>query len=205
MKNITDESFKKYGRILNLDTTEFVETMLKKDSIPEGTAYVASDPDLEKLPLFKQLQTEVYGDVPIEFGYCNGRNNKLNAVEYHRCSEIDIAATDLILMLGLQQDINYDNNTYETSKIEQFFIPAGTAVELYATTLHFAPSRQNNEEFRCGIVHVPPQQYKPPSMDAQSAPPNAALPDESSFPPCGCRESGRQAWSACRAPYCTGQ
>ena len=101
---------------LNLDTTEFVETMLKKDSIPEGTAYVASDPDLEKLPLFKQLQTEVYGDVPIEFGYCNGRNNKLNAVEYHRCSEIDIAATDLILMLGLQQDINYDNNTYETSK-----------------------------------------------------------------------------------------
>lgn len=30
MKNITDESFKKYGRILNLDTTEFVETMLKK-------------------------------------------------------------------------------------------------------------------------------------------------------------------------------
>ena len=154
MKNITDESFKKYGRILNLDTTEFVETMLKKDSIPEGTAYVASDPDLEKLPLFKQLQTEVYGDVPIEFGYCNGRNNKLNAVEYHRCSEIDIAATDLILMLGLQQDINYDNNTYETSKIEQFFIPAGTAVELYATTLHFAPSRQNNEEFRCGIVII---------------------------------------------------
>ena len=50
--------------------------------------------------------------------------------------------------------INYDNNTYETSKIEQFFIPAGTAVELYATTLHFAPSRQNNEEFRCGIVLI---------------------------------------------------
>ena len=63
MKNITDESFKKYGRILNLDTTEFVETMLKKDSIPEGTAYVASDPDLEKLSLFKQLQTEVFAMV----------------------------------------------------------------------------------------------------------------------------------------------
>ena len=130
--------------------TEYDEKKLKKHQ----TAVVASDPDLEKLPLFKQLQTEVYGDVPIEFGYCNGRNNKLNAVEYHRCSEIDIAATDLILMLGLQQDINYDNNTYETSKIEQFFIPAGTAVELYATTLHFAPSRQNNEEFRCGIVLI---------------------------------------------------
>ena len=154
MKNVTDESFKKYGKILDLDTKEFVEVMMKKDTIMEGTVYKASDPEFEQLPLFTQLQKEVYGDVPIEFGYCNGRNNKLNAVEYHRCSEIDIAATDLILMLGCQQDINYENNTYETEKIEQFFIPAGTAVELYATTLHFAPSRENNEEFRCGIVLI---------------------------------------------------
>lgn len=154
MKNITDESFKKYGRILDLDTNEFVDVMLKKEAVPAGTVYKASDPDLEKLPLFKQLQEEIYGDVPIEFGYCNGRNNKLNAVEYHRCSEIDIAATDLILMLGCQQDIDYTNNTYNTANIEQFFIPAGTAVELYATTLHFAPSRKNNEEFRCGIVLI---------------------------------------------------
>ena len=154
MKKVTDESFKKYGRILDLDTKEFVEVMMKKDTGMEGTVYKASDPDFEQLPLFTQLQKEVYGDVPIEFGYCNGRNNKLNAVEYHRCSEIDIAATDLILMLGCQQDINYANNTYETEKIEQFFIPAGTAVELYATTLHFAPSRENNEEFRCGIVLI---------------------------------------------------
>ncbi|SNU95889.1 Uncharacterised protein [Megamonas hypermegale] len=154
MKKVTDESFKKYGRILDLDTKEFVEVMMKKDTVMEGTVYKASDPDFEQLPLFTQLQKEVYGDVPIEFGYCNGRNNKLNAVEYHRCSEIDIAATDLILMLGCQQDINYANNTYETEKIEQFFIPAGTAVELYATTLHFAPSRENNEEFRCGIVLI---------------------------------------------------
>lgn len=154
MKKVTDESFKKYGRILDLDTKEFVEVMMKKDTVMEGTVYKASDPDFEQLPLFTQLQKEVYGDVPIEFGYCNGRNNKLNAVEYHRCSEIDIAATDLILMLGCQQDINYANNTYKTEKIEQFFIPAGTAVELYATTLHFAPSRENNEEFRCGIVLI---------------------------------------------------
>ena len=154
MKSVTDKSFLKYGRILNLNTDEFVKVMQEKASIETGTAYVASDPELEKLPLFKQLQDEIYGDVPIEFGWCNGHNNKLNAIEYHRCSEIDIAATDLILMLGMQQDIDYTNNTYEADKIEQFFIPAGTAVELYATTLHFAPSRQNNKEFRCGIVLI---------------------------------------------------
>ena len=36
--------------------------------------------------------------------------------------------------------------------IECFFVPAGTAVELYATTLHYAPCKENNEEFRCGVV-----------------------------------------------------
>lgn len=172
MNNVTDKSFLKYGRILDLDTTKFIKTMQAKAPIKEGTAYVASDPDLEKLPLFKQLQDEVYGGVPIEFGWCNGHNHKLNAIEYHRCSEIDIAATDLILMLGSQQDINYTNNTYETSKIEKFFIPAGTAVELYATTLHFAPSRANDEEFRCGIVLIKdtnlPLEVKPQNLAGEN-------------------------------------
>lgn len=152
MYQVSDKEFKQYGRILPLDVSEFQKVMLAKDEVTEGTAYQASDPDLEKLPLFAKLRDEVYGGMPIEFGWCNGRNKKLNAVEYHRSSEIDIAATDLILMLGRQQDIDYKNNTYETAKIEKFFIPAGTAVELYATTLHFAPCRADGKEFRCGVV-----------------------------------------------------
>lgn len=172
MKTITDKSFLKYGRVLNLNTDEFIKVMQAKKAIENGTAYVASDPELEKLSLFKQLQNEIYGGVPIEFGWCSGHNNKLNAVEYHRCSEIDIAATDLILMLGNQQDIDYVHNTYETSKIEQFFIPAGTAVELYATTLHFAPARQHDEEFRCGIVLIKdtnlPLEVKPNNLNGEN-------------------------------------
>ena len=30
--------------------------------------------------------------------------------------------------------------------------PAGTAVELYATTLHYAPCGVDDREFRCGVV-----------------------------------------------------
>lgn len=152
MKKVTDIEFKPYGRVLNLDTDAFVQTMEAKEKIAEGVVYEPSDADLEKLPLFTQIQDEVFGELDVEFGYCNGYNNKLNAVEYHRSSEIDIAATDLILMLGRQQDIDYSNNTYETKNIELFFVPKGTAIELYATTLHYAPCRQNNEEFRCGVV-----------------------------------------------------
>ena len=152
MKSVLDVEFKSYGKVLDLDTKAFVATMLAKDSIKSGVVYEPSDKDLEALPLFAQLQNEVYGNLPVEFGYCSGRNEKLNAVEYHRSSEVDIAATDLILMLGRQQDIDYNSNTYATKNIEQFFVPAGTAVELYATTLHYAPCRKNNEEFRCGVV-----------------------------------------------------
>ena len=108
-------------RVLDVDTAEFVATMKAKEAIKEGVVYEPSDADLEALPLFKQMQDEVYGGLEVEFGFCSGYNNKLNAVEYHRSSEIDIAATDLILMLGRQQDIDYTNNTYETKNIECFF------------------------------------------------------------------------------------
>ena len=55
-------------------------------------------------------------------------------------------------MVGRQQDIDPETLTYETSKVECFFVPAGTAVELYATTLHFAPCGIDGEEFRCGVA-----------------------------------------------------
>ncbi|HJF85740.1 MAG TPA: DUF4867 family protein [Megamonas hypermegale] len=152
MKSVMDKEFKQYGRVLNLDTAQFVQTMLAKDPIKEGVVYEPSDADLEKLPLYQQMQDEVFGGMEVEFGFCSGYNEKLNAVEYHRSSEIDIAATDLVLMLGRQQDIDYGNNTYETKNVELFFVPQGTAVELYATTLHYAPCRENGAEFRCGVV-----------------------------------------------------
>lgn len=72
-------------------------------------------------------------------------------MEYHRSSEIDIAVTDLILLLGCQQDIQ-EGDVYDTSKIEAFFVPAATAVELYATTLHYAPCTARKGGFRCAII-----------------------------------------------------
>ncbi|TCS80898.1 DUF4867 family protein [Pectinatus cerevisiiphilus] len=172
MKSVLDNSFNDYGKIIKIDTTTFIKTMAGKDAIKDGVVYEASDKALEMLPLFKKIQNEVFGGLNIEFGFCSGRNNKLNAVEYHRSSEIDIAATDLILMLGRQQDIDYSNNTYKTENIELFFVPQGTAVELYATTLHYAPCRQNGEEFRCGVV-LPkgtnmPLPEKPSSLDGEN-------------------------------------
>ena len=106
---------------------------------------------LEALAVAKDLTESAYGGLPIQIGYCNGNNKKLNAVEYHRSSEVDIAVNDLILLIGRQQDIEADF-TYDTAKIEAFYVPAGTAVELYATTLHYAPCSAGEDGFRCVVV-----------------------------------------------------
>ena len=150
--DVTDEKFKKYGRIVqNIDFSQLVEVINEKTPLPDGVAYEPSVAVLEELPVYQELSTKAYGELEIEIGYCNGHNELLNAVEYHRSSEINVAATDAILILGSQQDIT-DDYTYDPSKVELFRVPAGTAVELYATCLHYAPCSANPEGFRCVIV-----------------------------------------------------
>lgn len=148
---ITDNAFRKYGRVIgDIDFSELLKEM-EDTPVPEDVIYVPSVEGLEELPVFWELQEKTYGELPIQIGYCNGHNKKLNALEYHRSSEIDIAVNDLVVMLGSQQDITEDF-TYDTSKVEAFRIPAGTAVELYATTLHYAPCNIGDKGFRCVIV-----------------------------------------------------
>lgn len=152
IKQITDPSFRKYGRIIkDVDFSGLVEKLTTDTPLPEDVVYVASVPELEALPVFADLKTKVFGELPIQVGYCNGHNHKLNAFEYHRCSEINIAAMDAVLILGAQQDITEDF-TYDTSKAEAFLLPKGTAVEVYATTLHYAPCNQGDAGFKVSVV-----------------------------------------------------
>ena len=153
MKTVMDAEFNVYGRVLDVDTQDFVKTINARPATPQGeVVYEPSVAEFEQLPLSQTMEKIVYGEMPMEFGHCSGWNEKLNALEYHRSSEIDIAATDLILMLGRQQDIAPEDYTYDTKNVECFLVPAGTAVELYATTLHFAPCGVDGQEFRCGVV-----------------------------------------------------
>ncbi|SEJ82525.1 protein of unknown function [Propionispira arboris] len=152
MKQVTDKAFTKYGRVLELDCREISTVMETSTPLPDDVVYTPSESRLEKLSAFKVLEEEIYGGMPIQFGYCNGDNHLLNAVEYHRSSEVDIAITDLILILGWQPDVDLKDYSYDTGKMEMFFVPAGTTVELYATTLHYAPCSAAGGKFRCGIV-----------------------------------------------------
>lgn len=151
IKKVTDAAFKKYGRVIShVDVAELVAA-LKETPIPADVVYEPSVESLEKLPVKEELSSVIYGEMPIQIGYCNGHNKKLNALEYHRDSEINIAAEDAVLMLGSLQDVEADF-TYDTSKVEAFLVPAGTAVEIYATTLHYAPCHVEDGGFQVAVV-----------------------------------------------------
>ena len=150
--DVTDERFKKYGKVVkDIDFSGLVKVMEEETPLPDDVAYVPGFEPLEALPVMKELTEKTYGELPIQIGYCNGHNSMLNALEYHRNSEINVAATDAILILGSQQDIT-DDFTYDTALAEAFLLPKGTAVEIYATTLHYAPCGVGDAGFKVTIV-----------------------------------------------------
>lgn len=144
IQKVTDPAFRKYGKVLEGYNFSALLKEMKHTPVPEDVVYVPSVEELEALEVEKDLRNRAFGGLPVEIGYCNGHNKKLNAVEYHRNSEINVAVTDLVLLIGHQQDVEPDF-TYDTSKIEAFLVPAGTGIEVYATTLHYAPCHVNEE------------------------------------------------------------
>lgn len=169
---LSDTMFFKYGRVLtDFDFSELNEYMVNESKIPEeGNVYVASVEEMESKKIFHKMKDIVYGGMDIQIGYCNGNNSFLNGLEYHKGSEVNFAVTDFVLQLGQVQDIA--NNQYDSKNVEAFLVPKGTAIELYQTTLHFAPCKLSDTGFKC-IVILPsgtntPLDSKPESNDLES-------------------------------------
>ena len=152
IQNVADASFGPYGKMLEgYDVGRLLKEMEHTPLPTDEVIYIPSVEELEILPVAEEFTNRGYGGLPIQIGYCNGNNKKLNALEYHRSSEINVAVTDLILLIGKQQDISADL-TYDTENVEAFLVPAGTVIEVYATTLHYAPCSVDENGFRCVVV-----------------------------------------------------
>lgn len=153
IQSVYDKAFQSYGKIIkDFECRDILEVM-KNIKVTEEVSYVASEAKLEACISAQNITYSLYGGMPIQIGYCNGYNKKLNAFEYHRDSEINVAVTDMIFILEKQQDIEQDF-TYDTNKAEAFLVPAGTVVEIYATTLHYAPCHVQKDGFKC-VVALP--------------------------------------------------
>ena len=147
---VTDKEFDTFGKVLDIDTKEIIEVAEKTEMPSEGSLYVASHEEFEKLPVMKTVQNEYFGGMPTQLGYCYGHSNMLNALEWHKCSEINIAVTDLILLLGDVRDIE-EGNKYNSDKVKAFKVLKGEAIEVYATTLHFCPIETSKTGFGCVV------------------------------------------------------
>lgn len=166
---VMDRAFEPYGRILTgYDFSDVIANLRDKVDAPaDCVVYVPGCDVLENTASMDVLSKNVYGGMPIQIGYCNGVNTKLNCFEYHRDSEINICATDCVLLLAKQQDCM--NREIDSLEAEAFFVPAGTAVEIYATTLHYAPcSARLGDKFKVAIVLPKGTNYDLAGFEAKS-------------------------------------
>lgn len=150
--SVFDPEFKSYGKVLEgYDTLELTDAMKK---IPMPSAGVSYEPSIQKLEnqhIFLELSDRGFGGMPIQLGMCWGYNTRLNCLEYHRDSEINIGSSAFILLLARQDEIQ--GGQLDTALVKAFYVPAGAVVEVYATTLHYAPCYTDaSEGFRVAVV-----------------------------------------------------
>jgi len=150
--SVYDDEFRAYGRVLAGYDTRELQAAMSAIQLPEtGTAYEPGIPVLEKCTVFKEIQARAYGGMPIQLGMCWGRNRKLNCLEYHRDSELNIGTDDYILLLARQEEIR--DWELDTAAVKAFRAPAGAVVEVRATTLHYAPCHVDETSgFRVAVV-----------------------------------------------------
>ena len=152
IKSVFDREFAPYGKVLEGYDTTYLLAAMNTIPMPEsGTAYEPSIPALEECGIYGQFQNNAYGGMPIQLGMCWGHNTKLNCLEYHRDSEVNVGTSEFVLLLAKQDEIA--DGILDTALVKAFRVPAGVPVEVYATTLHYAPCHVDEVEgFRVAVV-----------------------------------------------------
>ena len=147
--SVHDPLFASYGQVVTglEDAVSQILPVLAGIPLPEGTGYVPTEPLLQDLPAAEVIRDHCFGGMPTEIGWCCGNNRKLNCLEYHRDSEFNLSPDDFILLLAKQDEIV--DGVLDTPKVKAFLVPAGTLVEVFATSLHYAPCcAGDNKSFR---------------------------------------------------------
>ena len=151
--DVYSPEFSTFGRIIKaLDTDELIGEAKKIENPAEGSSYLPSVESFEALRIAETVENEIFGSLRTQVGYCWGHNSRFNATEWHKGSELNVAVTPLVLILGHVWDI--EDGKIDSSKFAAFYVPAGTAVEVYETTLHFCPCEVDAHGFGC-IVALP--------------------------------------------------
>lgn len=151
--SVYDPEFAEYGQVIDGmdDVAAQIINVLKDAPCPEGVEYVPEYAPMQALSAQQIVSDNLYGGMPVQLGWCNGHNTKLNCLEYHKDSEYNLGVSDFILLVAKQGQI--ENGVLDTAKVVAFKAPAGVIVECYATTLHYAPcSAKLGDGFRVMVA-----------------------------------------------------
>jgi len=157
--SVFDKEFSQYGEVIkDADVEELCKAAEKIEMPEKGVKYFPGVESLENVSNAKEIKERFFGFLPAQIGYCYGSNSVLDSTEWHTSSEFNVAVTDVILLLANRWQIK--NNKIDSSEFKGFFVPKGTVIETYATTLHYTPCEADENGF--GWVVILPQNTNTP-------------------------------------------
>lgn len=147
IKSIKDKSFQTFGKIIDEDVSDVIAYVSTNVHPPKlGNRYQPSVPAVEQFSSVQKISQKVYGYMEVMAGVVSGHNHVFNGIEYHQGSETIIAVSDYILVVGHLWEMK--DKTYDSSLCQIFYVPQGTIVECYSTTLHYTPICVSDEGFK---------------------------------------------------------
>ena len=84
--SVYDAAFAPYGRVVEGYPTEGLVKAMAATPCTDAVVYVPKDESLHAAPDAAAIGEALYGGMPYQLGWCNGKNTKLNCLEYHRDS-----------------------------------------------------------------------------------------------------------------------
>ena len=169
--SVADPEFGKYGRVLDLDASEVIQRAAK--ILPESTGIVY-EPSVRSLEqparINRAIAREVFGGMPVQVGWCYGRNLRMDALEYHKGIEVLVCITDVVLLVGDLRDVRFGEEiAYAAEDVAAFYAPAGTVVEFHAWCLHFAPIHCTEGGRFATLVYLPKGTNEPLTYSVERA------------------------------------
>ena len=153
IRSVFDPAFKPYGRVVEGYPVDGLLAALKTTPLPDAVAYTPREDKLHAAANAEAIGEALFGGMPFQLGWCNGHNTRLNCLEYHRDSEFNLGTEAFILLLAKQDEM--ENGVLDTAKVRAFRVPAGVLIEVYATTLHYAPCHADPEKGFRVMVALP--------------------------------------------------
>jgi hypothetical protein len=143
--------FARYGRVWSqYDASEMVARGLA--ILPEPSVPALEEPSA----LNRTIARQVYGGMPVQVGWCYGKNLQMGALEYHKGVEVIVCLTDVVLLVGDLRDVVFgDEIRYDTARVAAFYAAKGSVVEFHAWNLHFAPAHAHQGGRFATLVYLP--------------------------------------------------